>query len=249
MKSNKKALYEKILRNVSKEVKRILNEDISSQGYGRLSQHANYKMDRLEREFADSGYKDPDKLKHLRFLAKMKKKLADKGNAKFIQEASEKLEKVVNKWKKGIKIFDNDTIIPIFVMQSPTGEDLNYKDKRNKGIAVYINIFKNYNPKYWDNNCSWRNIGLINRADQYLLDYIQSLLETDLYPCGFRYWDTEMEKRISEYKGMIKLVFTGADEYFGDGYINDYMDDPESVKTRYFNKTKGRGMRYKEIEY
>ena len=251
MRNNKKALYEKIMRNVSKEVKRILLEEISSTGYGRLADYANDKRYNIEREFKASGYTDMEKLKHLRFLASMKKKLADKANNHFIQEVSGTLKNIVKKWKDGIAVTDDKEVIPIFVMQD-TPNKLSYHKYR---LTIYINIFTSINPKDWDNSAAYQEYKLSD-GDQYLLNRIISLLNDDLKQCGFYYWDTQIEKEIKEYKGMVKLIFgaVGKSAYSTQSYdeFNDLINDEflrgDDVKMRYRNKEKGIGTRYKEID-
>lgn len=250
MRNNKKALYEKIMRNISKEVKRILSEEISSSGYGRLADYANDKRYNIEREFKASGYTDMEKLKHLRFLASMKKKLADKANNRFIQEASGTLKNIVKKWKDGINVLDDKEVIPIFVMQDVPNKFSQHKYR----LAIYISIFTSINPNDWDNSAAYQEYKLSD-DDQYLLNRIISLLKNDLKQCGFYYWDTQIEKEIKEYKGMMKLIFgtviknpysVQSDDKFNN-LINDEFLSGNDVKMRYRNKEKGIGIRYKEI--
>ena len=143
MKRNNKQLYESIMKSVSKEIKRILNEEFDIDTYNRLNRHALRNMDELNYEFRQSDYQDEKILKRLQFLSRMSKKFSEQINKKTLEQVQGKLKDIINKWKNGVKINKDIEYTPIFELVSFNNE--NDPDDFNIYLNIYVPDFSEYN--------------------------------------------------------------------------------------------------------
>lgn len=142
MKRNNRQLYESIMKSVSKEIKRVLNEEFDINTYNRLNRYTLGNMDKLNYEFRQSDYQDEKILKRLQFLSRMSKKFSEQINKKTLEQVKGKLKDIINKWKKGVKINKDIEYTPIFELVSSDNE--NDPDVFNIYLNVYIPDFSEY---------------------------------------------------------------------------------------------------------
>lgn len=134
MKRNTRQLYETIMKNISYEIKNILNEEFDIKTNKRLGDYANRKAKHLMMDYRNTGYQDEDILKHLQFLSRMSKKLADKANKQIVEQVQGKLKEVINKWKNGVKIDDDIIFTPIFEIEEVQDDD-------EETVKLYLNVY------------------------------------------------------------------------------------------------------------
>ena len=236
--NNKRTLYESIMKDVAKTVKKHLNE-VSNELLTKAHKSAESKIENLITKLKESNFTDVEILKKLQKLARQsnlfKQTIIDNNN-KLQNLTIGNFNKLIKKWKNGVKIQVEDEtieIIPTFVISKEDEIDFTSSNWNDKHIAadsdllldVYLINIEKYENLFSDE---------VNNSILIKIKNVYEQIERDFQSIGLELYDRVKTKRFKK-NDYYEYTYINAKEIIDDQMMCFHFKITNNILQEYFS--------------